>query len=105
MLDILKRKKQTLTPLQKVLITFHEWKIETLKLNTSDFMFNHLDRVYIKDGQWFFNDFFDIKFDRDTAKHSQKHVRNANENEVDVFNSFINLIENLKKENYEENSN
>jgi hypothetical protein len=96
MLDILKRKKQILTPLQKVLITFHEWKIETLKLNTSDFMFDHLDRVYIKDGQWLFNDFFDIKFDRDVAKNSQKYIKDASEREITVFNSFINLIDSFK---------
>lgn len=96
MLDILKRKKQILTPLQKVLITFHEWKIETLKLNTSDFMFNHLDRVYIKDGQWLFNDFFDIKFDRDVAKNSQKYIKEASQSEIAIFSSFINLIDSFK---------
>lgn len=91
MLDILKRKKQTLTPLQKVLIAFHEWKIQTLKLNTSDFMFNHLDRVYIKD-----DDFFDIKFDRDVAKNSQKYIKEASQSEIAIFSSFINLIDSFK---------
>jgi hypothetical protein len=59
-------------------------------------MFDHLDRVYIKDGQWLFNDFFDIKFDRDVAKNSQKYIKDASEREITVFNSFINLIDSFK---------
>ena len=59
-------------------------------------MFDHLDRVYIKDGQWLFNDFFDIKFDRDVAKNSQKYIKDASEREIAVFNSFINLIDSFK---------
>lgn len=98
MLKILKRKKENLSPLQKVLVAFHEWKIDTLNIDSDTLIFNNLNRVYIKDEKWFFNDYFDIKFDKDVAKNSQRYIRDATNIEVSIFDSFINLIDILKKE-------
>jgi hypothetical protein len=86
-----KKKKEKPNIKEKVDLLLNNWIIESLEIQKDDIKHNHVDRVYIKDGQWFFNDYFDGIINRDAMKHSQKLLRRADEHEIKIFNSFKNL--------------
>lgn len=85
------KSKQKLSVKDEIQLTFNRWMIETLQLEESDFRRNHLNRFEIKDGKWFFNDYFDRKINRDAMNNSNKFLRYAKKHEIEIFNSFKKL--------------
>jgi len=68
---------------------FNLWKLSTLNITTDTFKYNHAERFHIKDGKWFFNDYFDMKINRVAMDNSKLYIRNASPKELKIYKSFI----------------
>lgn len=89
------KSKQKLSVKDEIQLTFNRWMIETLQLEESDFRRNHLNRFEIKDGKWFFNDYFDRKINRDAMNNALVYIKDASDSDIEVYNSFNSIKNNL----------
>jgi len=68
---------------------FNLWKLSTLNITTDSFKYNHAERFHIKDGKWFFNDYFDMKINRVAMDNSKLYIRDASPKELKIYKSFL----------------
>jgi heme/copper-type cytochrome/quinol oxidase subunit 2 len=91
------KKKRKLTRVEVLKNQFDSWKAEALQLKEGSIADSIPERLYLKNGDWFFNDYFDMKYSPDVARMSQRFMREATKKEINIYSKFQSLIDSLSE--------